>query len=344
MRLSTPLTLLALAGQSFAALPVGASVSAEMLELTYRPSRDWKIELPAETYRKVSGELPGGFVTRVDGGKLLVDCDGDGTPEREVEGKLDDQKVRRAMVVCRNSDGRTLAYRLMFADVGWLFAPGGMAVGKLGRVKLSIIDQDGDGRFDGYGTDALIVGTGNRAHFLSKVISVGGSLYSIDVAPDGTHLSYEPYEGESGVLDLTTAHKAQAKLLSAIVVSEDGSYSFDLAGAPDGLRVPAGTYRLRGGRLGLGKTRVEVRADKTEPLRVEPGKRLNVHWGGPVRAEFAYQRRGSKVAFSPDKVWYYGAAGEEYLDWKPIGKSPEFTVRDKESGKELAKAVFAGST
>ena len=40
----------------------------------------------------------------------------------------------------------------------------------------------------------------------------------------------------------------------------------------------------------------------------------------------------------------YGAAGEQYSGWNPIGKSPEFTVKEKGSGAELARAVFAGST
>ena len=39
----------------------------------------------------------------------------------------------------------------------------------------------------------------------------------------------------------------------------------------------------------------------------------------------------------------YGAGGEEYRDWAPRGKSPEFTVKERAAGTELLKATFPGS-
>ena len=65
--------------------------------------------------------------------------------------------------------------------------------------------------------------------------------------------------------------------------------------------------------------------------------------GGPTRAEFAYQREGDEIVFSPAAVWYYGAAGEEYKDWNPVGKSPEFTIKDSNTGRVLASAIFPGT-
>lgn len=327
------LTSLAAAGQE-----------SERAELSYRTYRTWKLELPQESYARVSGELPGGFAVKLDGVKLLVDADGDGSLERTVEGRVDDLGVRSAVLVCRRAEGRPFGFRLRDAGEGWTFAPAGAAVGKARGVKLQVIDQDNDGRFDGYGTDALVVGTGTRAQFLSEVVNLGGELLTIEVAADGSALELAPYEGPAGVLDFRTELDAEAKLLTAVVRSKDGRRSFDLAKAPTGLRVPAGEYHIHGGRFGLGKAVVDVRPGTAKALAVVAEATTSLDWGGPVRAEFAFQRQGAEIAFHPDHVWYYGAAGEQYSGWNPIGKSPVFTVKEKGSGAELAQAVFAGST
>ena len=88
--------------------------------------------------------------------------------------------------------------------------------------KIRIIDQNNNGRYDEYGKDAMVVGQGRYASFLSKVINVRGKLYSIEVSRDGRTLTYEPYAGKSGTLDMTTKFATKGKLLSAIVRSEDG--------------------------------------------------------------------------------------------------------------------------
>ncbi len=313
-------------------------------DLEYRTYRNWRIGLPAEVYTKVSGSLPGGFTVEASGTTLEVDTDGDGSTDRTVEGQVDDCGVRRATVTCRTATGTGRAFRLRNEGAGWHFAPSGAAIGKLEGTKVQFIDQDNDGRFDGLGTDAMIVGTGKRAQLLSEVVGVGDTLYSITVAPDGTSMSWEPFTGDSGVLDFTSALDAEAKLLSAVVISEDGKRSFDLAGAPSGLRVPAGQYKIHSGAFGLGTATVRVEPGSAKPLVVPANGRLALDWGGPVRAEFAFQREGDKVAFHPDYVWYYGAAGEQYLGWAPIGKSPTFTVSEKDTGDELVTAVFPGST
>ncbi|MDA1264666.1 MAG: hypothetical protein O2816_06265 [Planctomycetota bacterium] len=329
---------------ALALAPLATAGETGQVDLTYKTYRTWQLELPAEVYTKVAGELPGGFAVSLDGVKLLVDADGDGTLERTIEGHVDDLGVRSAMLVCRKGEGRAVGYRLKDDGQGWHYAPAGAAVGKVLGTKLQLIDQDGDGRFTGFGTDAMIVGTGKRAQFLSDVINLGGALYTIEVAEDGSSLSYAPYSGPVGTLDFTTELDAEAKLLTAIVRSKDGKRSFDLALAPTGLQVPAGDYEIHSGSFGLGKATVQIQPGHSKPMTVVADGKQTLDWGGPVRAEFAYQRQGSEIAFHPDYVWYYGAAGEQYLGWHPIGKSPEFQVMERDSGAELAKAVFPGSS
>lgn len=331
------------------ALPLAGDADATRLnsgtvDLAYRTYRNWKIDLPEETFRRVSTELPGGFAVKLDGVALLVDADGSGDLERRVEGTVDDAGVRSALLVCRRGDDAPRGFRLQDTGQGWTYAPAGAAVGKLGDTKLQIVDQDGDGLFNGYGYDAMIVGSGHRAQFLSRSVNVAGELYSIDVYADGTGLDYSVYDGETGVLDFTTDLDADAKLLTAVVKSATGEHSFDLAGAPKGMKVPVGRYDLFRGEFGLGRATVDVLPSRGSSLTVTSEGTSTLDWGGPVRAEFSFQRQGDQIAFHPDYVWYYGAAGEQYVGWNPIGKSPTFKVKEKASGEELAKAVFAGST
>jgi hypothetical protein len=96
------------------------------------------------------------------------------------------------------------------------------------------------------------------------------------------------------------------------------------------------------GELGLGESRVQMVTGQSKPITVSEGKDTRVCWGGPVRAEFDYKRIAGKVHLSPKAVWYYGAAGEEYVNWVPLGASPEFTIKEPK-GKEVARAYFPGS-
>jgi hypothetical protein len=133
-----------------------------------------------------------------------------------------------------------------------------------------------------------------------------------------------------------------AKLLTAVFRNKGGDLSFDVAAAREGLRVPAGTYELHSGRLGLGESVVRVRAGRAKTVAVTKDAHARLKWGGPVKAEFAYQRSGGEVVLAPDTLRWFGCAGEEYFDWKPFGKSPEFTITDVKERKEIAKAIFTG--
>ena len=97
--------------------------------------------------------------------------------------------------------------------------------------------------------------------------------------------------------------------LSAVVQSGNKRFSFNMAKARQGMKVPVGGYKLVCGEVGLGESRVKMTGGRSKPIGVAKDQTKKVCWGGPVRAEFAYQRRGDKVHLSPDHVWYYGAAG-----------------------------------
>ena len=306
------------------------------IDLQYRTVRNWKFELPKPSFRAVSSELTFPnlltFKSALRGTALAIDTTGDGKLNTVVTGK-------KGNVILRNR-AKKFRYGMRLVNRGgWKFATSGYARGKIDGVWVALIDQNNNGRYDDFGKDAMIVGRSTAASFLSNVVSINGKLYQLKIKPDGSKLTYRPFKGKAGKLDLKSKFESSGKLTSIVVQSLDKKYSFDLSqkAAP----VPAGKYRIVTGKIELGQGTVKVTKGKSKPMVVTAGKTTTLTWGGPIKVEFGYQRRGSKVGFSPNHVWYYGKAKEEYSGWTPFGKSPEFVVLDA-GGANLAKAVFGG--
>ena len=104
-----------------------------------------------------------------------------------------------------------------------------------------------------------------------------------------------------------------------------------------------GEYLLTSGHIGLGENRMQFRSGRARTLEINEGETTTFGWGGPVRAEFDYQRQGDQLVLSPEQVRYYGKAGEEYHSFFPRGESPKFTVRNLKTGREIAEAYFPGT-
>lgn len=318
-----------------------AQPAPKEIPLRFRTQREFALVLPAETWSPLAKALPGPggaeYAVSLDGGALRVDTDGDGATDVEV---TDDE----GLVTLRNAEGEVVsAVRLRSTSAGWQWASSGSMVGKLGNVKVQLIDQNNNGRYDDVGEDAMIVGRGRDACFLSEAICVAGQLLKVTPSADGSTLAFEEFAGETGTLDLVSDCTSDAKLAWAVVKSADGRFSFDLSKAKEGQVVPAGTYHLERGRVALGKNHAQIHRGRSKALEVPAGGELALTWGGPVKAEFGYQRAGGKVQFSPTDIDYYGSFGELYRDFLPLGKSPEFSVKDRSTGDELVNAKFPGN-
>ena len=319
------------------ALAATSSDSGEVA-LKAKIHRNWKLRLPAEITKEIgtgidlAASLGKRFGAGLDGTSLKLDVDADGTLETVVEGE-------EGFVVLRNGD-RRYGVRLA-ASPRWTFAPGSAMVGEVLGTRVQIIDQNLNGRFDDYGSDAMIIGRGKSASYLSKVASVNGELYEFNVAADGSKLSFSPYEGKSGELALDMA--LGCKVLSLVLRSRDGLVSTAINRSEASVTLPAGEYFLHSGSLALAGNRVKVKQGRSPSVTVEEGKPAKLSLGGEVRAEFAYQRQGRQFGFAPDKIWYFGKAGEEYYDLEPLGKSPRIALADPKSGREIAEAFFPGS-
>jgi hypothetical protein len=343
--------LASLASVGLAALPAG-DFGRTTVTLEAKALRSWDVLLPAERFADVgtgfalphraSGDKPAErFAAQIEGARLRIDLDGNGEYEALVEGE--DGFVT---LTGTSPQGSPLNYSVRLVQrkgQPWQYSCGGAMVGAIGDTKLQFIDQNLNGSFADYGEDALIVGHDRAASLLSHVVSIDGVLYTIDVAADGSNFSYAAFDGPAGTLDVCSQFESKAKLESAIVVSADKNYSFSLAKAKDGLRVPAGDYKLLCGQLALGDSKASVRTGRAKALSVPANGRQSVAWGGPVSAEFAFKREGSNVSFTPWDIWYYGRLGEEYSNFLPLGKTPDFVIKEKNTGEQLVIARFPGN-
>lgn len=339
------------------ALSVSSAASGAMLpppvEMRYRSFRNWKFELPTDPFQPLQGGIPlahangDSFAVQVKGAGLMVDTTGDGTLDREIE-PIEDPVTKElsARVVLKSTDKAgeafTYAVRLSNKGKGWQWASGGAMVGKLGNTKVHLFDLNGNGSYNEIGKDAMAVGSSQAATLLSRTMHLNGELVTLEVDANGNTLQTAAFAGETGVFDVASKLDCEGKLLHAMVRSADGEHYFDLASVAKA-KVPAGYYKIIEGELGLGKSSVQIDARKMKSVKVPSGGEAALVWGGPVRVEFDYKREGNEVTFDPSQVWYFGAAGERYLGWDPIGKSPEFTIVEKKLGTEIEKALFPGS-
>ena len=117
----------------------------------------------------------------------------------------------------------------------------------------------------------------------------------------------------------------------------------ELSALEDGAPVPAGRYRLVKATLGLGDARVVANTRRMGALRVRADETTSMVWGAPLKASFVIGSKDGALMLDPEKVRYVGAGGEVWTGWDPIGKSPSFKVKDKETGDVLVDVVFPGS-
>ena len=339
-------------------MPVWAEEETESVDLRYRSYRNWSLQLPRETWFPLKNGIrishAGGesFAFEFEGTSLRVDTDGDGELDRTIKALVDPKTmVSSTRVILNGTDksGKPFRYaaRLRNDADGWEWAPGGAMAGTIntqaGPIPVRIIDQNGNGKFNDVGSDAMIVGNTDHAMMLSTTVYVDEKLQTIAISEDGKSFQLSDYQGPTSEIDMSTSFNSKAVLLSSVIISADRNHSFDVAAIEGPVRVPAGKYTVVAGVVGLGQHRVTISAGRMKPLALEANRSKKFDWGGPVASEFQFARVGDAVQFSPNAIWYYGKAGEQYTGWHPIGKSPEFKVLDADTQVVLEVAILPGS-
>ena len=335
-------TLLTLGSLGLTSALAAQDAGEQTVDMSYKAVKKWSFVLPQETWTDAGGGIKVAhangdrFAAQPDGLALAlsVDTNGDGKVDKKVKG------AKGYLVLKADApEGGKLSYAVRFKAEGkaYKFASSGVMRGRLNGAALMLIDQNNNGLYNEVGVDAMVVGKSQSASYLSSVVNLGGTLFEIDVAPDGKSVTARPFAGESGELDVASGYDSKGKLLSAVVKSSDGKYSFQLA--KGGMTVPAGEYTLVTGLVGKDKATVKVRQGKLPVLAVNAGEKQSLNWGTPVMAEFAFTRKGQAVEVAPTAVKYYGKSGEEYYDF-PQTKSPKFLVYDERTEKLLKTGRF----
>lgn len=327
----------------FAGLAGLAAQDPVVAELKFKSQKKWSIALPQETWTNVQAGLAVGpdgasFAAHRKGLGLALDVDTDG------DGKLDKAvKGQKGFLLLRDqtADGAKFRYAARFRASGttYQFASAGFMVGRVAGESIRLIDQNNNGRYDEFGVDAMIVGKGSSASFLSKVVNLDGTLYEIEVEPDGSKVEIRPFQGESGTLNLARGYRSKGKLLSAVVEDDHGN-SFQLASTSKGLLVPAGDYRLAYGRIQKGGEVAKIAHGNMDDFVVHGGRTTDVAWGGKVVAVFDHLLLLDKVTIDPSVMQYYGETGEQYLEFEPKLPVPKFLVYDERTRKLLKTGRF----
>jgi hypothetical protein len=211
----------------------------EASKLKFKSYKKWNIVMPKEAFVRISGgiKIPhaGGksFVTEIQGTALAIDTNADGKVDSWAKGT-----AGYATLKGRTTEGTPLRYAVRLRNAGgWHYASSGVMEGRVRGTVIRLIDQNNNGRYNDYGQDAMIVGKGSTASFLSRIINLAGSLYQVEVSEDGSTATTTPFVGESGTINLRGQFQSKGgKLVSAIIANSKGDVSFDVSSRKTDLR------------------------------------------------------------------------------------------------------------
>ena len=139
--------------------------------------------------------------------------------------------------------------------------------GTVGGVPITLFDLNNNGSFGEFGEDAMIVGKGRVAAYVSKVITHNGKVYNFEVTANGKSATVSPYEGQVGSLNVASGFRARSRL-EAVIVSDGNGNTFNLAGK-GAVKVPVGEYTIVGGLVKKGSSTARIRAGKMVPIEVK---------------------------------------------------------------------------
>jgi len=208
----------------------------------------------AEEYRKVAAKGSVVLTGKVKGKQMSVRC-------VDVSLHYDEKK------------GEVLSMGWRMQGVyGW--------VGKIDSVKIRILDEDLNGKYDHNGRDAIQIGNGKLALPLRRKHRIGENFYTLKIAADGSSLEFKKISDPQAGLVLTPFKGKY--LLGLVLDNRDGAFDIQ---ACNRTGIPAGTYNVSYGAIGDARSPVslsrgrnglkyEIQADKKNLLRIGPPLQL----------------------------------------------------------------------
>ena len=280
-------------------LIISGGGEVETSNLKFKQVKKWQINLPNESWTNIEDSIAigNGFVVNSTEFKLEIDTNADERPDTDIKGSGGDALLRG-----KREDGSKFSYaiRVRPGGNGWQYACAGLMSAKVNGVNVSLIDQNNNGIWNEVGTDAIIVGKGNSASYLSEIVNLDGELFTLNASENGDVVSVTPYEGESGVFSVVDGYNSQGKLTSAVFTSTDSKFSFELSEFKKGMRVPAGEYELTHASVKKGTSEgVTVTQGLMKAISIESEQNVKLAWGGPLRIDFETSRASSEIIKRP---------------------------------------------
>ena len=273
-------------------------------------------------------------VVETEPNKIHLDTDGDGKVDEVIKGE---QGTVTLAVSYPGGEKSSYAVRVFGDGSGkWTFDRWGYMSGKVQGTTLVLVDENGNGLYNDFGKDRMVVGGGTQAHPLSPVANLGGKLYELTIEPSGARVHTRPYAGEVGVLDLTSKFDSKGKLTSAVV--KNNLNYFEVAGSA--VTLPIGEYRLFSGVVSSAPQLAHLKQGSMSAFLVEGGKTTTLEWGMPVAIQFSHSFRDRFVTIEPGQIHIRGERGEEYFAFKPMAFTPTVVVRDMRSDAVVQKGTM----
>ncbi|MCZ7644371.1 MAG: hypothetical protein M5U26_03670 [Planctomycetota bacterium] len=304
---------------------------ADLQRVVILPPDGTKVDLglPHDGVGKDGKPRPALFATyRVAGRQaaLWVDLDGDGQQEpSEFAPVAEGQELGPFVYQASYEDGTSGPYLFKLQHLG---EAGKFRLtrcqAKQFKVKgqvLLLCDDNGNGRYDDLGKDALLI-QDQPVTLLSRQIYLGEQLHELLVHPAGQTIEVRPLANlEFGEVDLLHLFKSPQKsenlrFLTLIVQGKDGAFPFD--GRLRTRKLPVGAYDLVFGLLERSNELVMLKRGERTSFVVESAKVATPAWGGPVLGVLEVENDGKALKVNAPK--FLGQGSEQYIptDWAKI--------------------------
>lgn len=218
---------------------------------------------------------------------------------------------------------------------------------------VEIHDVDGNGSFNDFGRDAIVVGKGRDVQVepLSKFVNLGGHFYELRVEANGRTVRSKPYDGALAAVKLD--YKGNKKPANLLVqgAGTEATYVVDLMAALDSpIWVVPTTFRIVSGYISEGKgdrrDTIQITPGRSGTWEVQAGSLETIELGGAGQGFRLHAtpetrtEKGNQIVYVPGtSVKIYGAGGEEYSRsffgrvlpeiWLSKGKEERAQVREK---------------
>lgn len=223
----------------------------------------------------------------------------------------------------------------------WVYRRAGFMFGAVDGVRVTLIDDNSNGKYNDLGTDAIIVGKSKFAAPLGKMIVTPKGCYDVSVNADGSAATFTKANPTTGRLDMVRKFNARGKL--AYVVISNGDSFFDMASISPKAGMPVGEYKLIKGKVVARRAMsCEIQAGKMPSISVSASEDITyVEWGGdPARkgvfhAEISATRSGKEVTCHMNNFHVFGVLQEEYTNFTPT-MFPVFEIAERNTKRKIS--------